>query len=201
MIDLLIATGNKGKIREIRSVLSASVQNLTLFTPEDFGISTSPDETGETFLDNSIEKSLFYSNLRNGVLTIADDSGLMVNSLDGAPGIRSARYSGDNPDDRKNILKLLGELKNEQNRDAGFISVITLSKDGKVIRSFIGEVRGKIIDEQRGNKGFGYDPVFYYEPLGKTFAELSENEKNSISHRSIALNKLKDYLKKNIDTL
>lgn len=201
MIDLLVATTNKGKIREIRSVLSGSDKDLMLFTPEDFGITISPDENGETFLENSIEKSLFYSNLRKGILTIADDSGLMVNSLDGSPGIRSARYSGDNPDDRKNIIKLLNELKNNQNRDAGFISVITLSKNGKVIRSFIGEVRGKIINEQRGNKGFGYDPVFYYEPLGKTFAELSENEKNRISHRSIALNKLKDYLKENIDTL
>ncbi len=201
MIDLLIATNNNGKIREIRSLLSGSVQDLSLFTPEDFGIKISPDENGETFLENSIEKSLFYSNLRKGILTIADDSGLMVNSLDGLPGIRSARYSGDNPDDKKNIIKLLNELKNKQNRDAGFISVITLSKDGKVIRSFIGEVRGKIIDEQSGSNGFGYDPVFYYEPLEKTFAELSENEKNRISHRSIALNKLKDYLKENIDTL
>ncbi len=197
MVDLLVATTNKGKIREIRTVLSGSIEGLRLFTPGDFGITISPDETGETFLENSIEKSVFYSQLKRGTLTIADDSGLMVDSLNGSPGIRSARYSGVNPDDRKNIIKLLTELKNIRNRDAGFISVITLSKDGKVIRSFNGEVRGKIIDDQRGNNGFGYDPIFYYEPLGKTFAELSESMKSRISHRSIALNKLKKYLKEN----
>ncbi len=194
MVDLLVATTNKGKIREIRAVLSGSIKELRLFTPEDFGITISPDETGETFLENSIEKSVFYSQLKRGILTIADDSGLMVDSLDGSPGIRSARYSGVNSDDRKNIIKLLNKLKNKQNRDAGFISVITLSKNGEVIRSFKGEVRGKIINDQRGKNGFGYDPVFYYEPLRKTFAELSENEKNRISHRSIALNKLKNCL-------
>lgn len=197
MADLFVATTNEGKIREIRSVLSPYFDDLRLFNPGDFGITTSPQETGDTFLENSIGKSLFYSRLKNGILTIADDSGLMVDSLNGSPGIKSARYSGPDQNDLKNITKLLNELKDFQNRDGGFVSVITLSRNGSVIRSFRGEVRGKIIKNKRGENGFGYDPVFYYPPLNKTFAELTTEDKNTISHRAVALNKLKDYLNEN----
>lgn len=197
MNDLFVATTNKGKIREIRSALSPHFKDLSLFNPGDFGIIDSPPETGETLLENSIEKSLFYSSLKNGILTIADDSGLMVDSLNGSPGINSARYSGSGQNDLKNIEKLLNELKDIHNRDACFVSVITLSRDGSVISSFRGEVRGEIIDDKRGENGFGYDPVFYYPPLNKTFAELTGEEKNTISHRAAALIKLKDYLNEN----
>ncbi len=191
---LLVATTNKGKIREINFLLSKYFSDLKVISLDDIGITISPEETGKTFLDNSVEKAVFYSKKRKGTVTLADDSGLAVESLNGLPGIMSARFSGEDHSDDKNIEKLLNELSNKKNRNAKFVSVITLAKDGKVIKSFTGEVFGTIIDEKRGENGFGYDPVFYYKPLSKTFAELSEQEKNRISHRAVALNKLKDYL-------
>ena len=196
MISILAATTNRGKIREIDSILSGLVPGLRLFTPTDLGIAGSPDENGETFLANSVIKSVFYSGLKHGILTIADDSGLMVHSLNGEPGIRSARYAGEDTDDRKNIRKLLKELAGRPERSATFVSVITLSMDGRVIRSFTGEANGRIIDDQRGNNGFGYDPVFFYEPLGKTFAEMTAEEKGAVSHRAAALHKLGDFLRR-----
>jgi XTP/dITP diphosphohydrolase len=129
-----------------------------------------------------------------GIITMADDSGLSVDSLDGEPGVNSSRYSGPECNDEKNIEKLLKELSEEKKRDAKFITVITLSINGKVIKSFKGEVNGFILNRKRGSGGFGYDSVFYYPPLEKTFAELTVKEKNKISHRSKALGKMKDFL-------
>ena len=197
MADLLVATTNRGKILEIRTILSQVFPGIELTTPTDLGILDSPEETGDTFLENSIEKSLFYSRSSKGILTIADDSGLEVDSLEGLPGVISARYGGPESNDDKNISKLLTELEGKDDRNAQFVSVITLSMNGSDIRSFRGEVKGVIIDERRGSNGFGYDPVFFYQPLQMTFAELPAGEKNLISHRASALRKLRDFLAEN----
>jgi len=197
MTDLLVATTNRGKVLEIEALISKSVPGIKLFTTTDLKIKDTPEETGNTFLENSIGKSLFYSRLRKGILTIADDSGLEVDSLKGSPGVRSARYGGPESDDEKNVSRLLTELEGIENRNARFISVITLSLNGSVIRSFRGEVKGFIIDEPRGSNGFGYDPVFFYKPYQMTFAELPAEKKNLISHRATALRKLGDFLSEN----
>ncbi len=201
MPDILIATTNSGKIREISLLLSSEIDNLRLFSPKDLNIKIVPKEDGTTFLENSTLKSLFYSKQRKDILTLADDSGLTVDSLNGSPGIRSARYGGECSNDSMNIKKLLNDLHGKNNRKAKFVSVLTLAMNGVIINSFKGEVEGEIINEPRGNNGFGYDPVFYYEPLKKTFAELSKHEKNQISHRSKALKKMKEFIISNKDFL
>ena len=194
MLNLLAATTNKGKIREIEQLFKGSSPGIRLYSLLDFNIDIDCPETGETFLENAEEKSLFYSRIKADIYTAADDSGLAVEALGGKPGVRSARYAGQPKDDEKNIEKLLLELKNIQNRKAKFVTVVTLSQNGKIIKSFTGEVEGVILKEKRGTGGFGYDPVFYYPPLQKTFAELTTEEKNKISHRAIAFKKLKDFL-------
>ncbi|MEN8221971.1 MAG: RdgB/HAM1 family non-canonical purine NTP pyrophosphatase [Acidobacteriota bacterium] len=197
MADLLVATTNRGKVGEIKAVLTQAVPDIKLFTPNDLNITDVPEETGDTFLENSVEKSLFYSRLRNGMLTIADDSGLEVDSLGGSPGVQSARYGGPESNDNKNVSKLLTEMEGMEKRSARFVSVITLSLNGSVIRSFRGEVSGVIINERKGMNGFGYDPVFFYPPLQRTFAELPAEEKNRISHRAVALKQLRDFILEN----
>ncbi len=194
MLDLLAATTNKGKIREIERLFKGGSLDIRLYSLSDFNIDIDCPETGETFLENAVEKSLFYSRMARDMYTIADDSGLAVGALGGKPGVRSARYAGQPKDDEKNIEKLLLELKEIENRKAKFVTVVTLSQNGKAIKSFTGEVEGIILKEKRGTGGFGYDPVFYYPPLQKTFAELTTEEKNKISHRANAFKKLKDFL-------
>ncbi|MCU0289192.1 MAG: RdgB/HAM1 family non-canonical purine NTP pyrophosphatase [Acidobacteria bacterium] len=198
-LKLLTATRNKGKIKEIERLFAGSSLPVTVHSLTDFNIDTDAPETGATFLENSIEKSLFYSRMVRDIYTVADDSGLVVKALDGRPGVHSARYAAG-PDqarsDEKNIEKLLLELNNipMENRQAKFVTVITLALNGDVIKSFYGEVKGIILMEKRGTDGFGYDPVFFYPPLQKTFAELSIEEKNKISHRARAFQKLKKYI-------
>jgi XTP/dITP diphosphohydrolase len=194
MLDLLAATTNKGKIREIERLVKGGSPGMRLYSLSDFNIDIDCPETGETFLENAVEKSLFYSRMVSDMYTIADDSGLAVEALEGRPGVHSARYAGQHKDDEKNIEKLLKELKNIQNRKAKFVTIVTLSKNGKPIKSFVGEVEGVILKEKRGTGGFGYDPIFFYPPLQKTFAELTTEEKNRISHRATAFKKLKNFL-------
>jgi XTP/dITP diphosphohydrolase len=193
-MDLLAATTNKGKIKEIERLFKDSSLDIKLYSPSDFNIDSDIPEKGNTFLENATEKSLFYSRMVRDIFTIADDSGLAVEALGGKPGVHSARYAGQSKDDEKNIEKLLKELKNIQNRKAKFITVVTLSKNGKAINSFTGEVEGIILKGKRGTGGFGYDPIFFYPPLQKTFAELTTEEKNQISHRANAFKKLKNFL-------
>ncbi|UCH98615.1 MAG: RdgB/HAM1 family non-canonical purine NTP pyrophosphatase [Candidatus Aminicenantes bacterium] len=194
MMKLLAATTNEGKIREIEKLLTGSSLEIEFYSLADFNITADCPERGETFLENSIEKSLFYSRMKGDIYTIADDSGLAVEALGGRPGVHSARYAGEPKDDGKNIQKLLLELNNTANRKAKFTAVVTLAKNGRVIKSFTGEVEGIILKEKRGTGGFGYDPIFYYPPLQKTFAQLTAEEKNQISHRAIAFKKLKEFL-------
>lgn len=200
-LKLLAATKNKGKAKEIERLFAGSSLPIKVYSLADFNIDGDAPETGETFLENSIEKSFFYSRMVKDVYTAADDSGLAVEALEGRPGVHSARYaSGTDPgqpkNDEKNIEKLLLELKDVamENRVAKFVTVITLSRNGNVIESFFGEVKGIILKEKRGTGGFGYDPVFFYPPLQKTFGELSTEEKNKISHRAQAFQKLKEFL-------
>lgn len=200
-LKLLTATKNKGKAREIERLFAESSLPIRVYSLADVNIDTDAPESGDTFLENSIEKSLFYSRMVKDIYTAADDSGLAVEALGGRPGVHSARYAAGNDqprDDEKNIEKLLLELKDVamENRRAKFVTVITLSKNGSVIESFFGEVEGIILMEKRGTDGFGYDPVFFYPPLQKTFAELSIEEKNKISHRARAFHMLKEYLLK-----
>ena len=201
VLKLLIATSNQGKIREIQRILSENNNGIqiTLFSPADLGITATAPENGKTFLENAAEKSVFYSKLAPELYTVAEDSGLSVDALNGEPGIYSARYSGPGATDDKNIDKLLHNLKDQPNRQAKFVTAVSLSLDGRLLKSFLGEVQGEIIDEKRGEHGFGYDPVFHYPPLDKTFAQLTTSEKNSISHRSRALEKFKHYLPRLIE--
>lgn len=190
---LLLATTNKGKVREIRRGLRdlpVTVIDLTEALP---GVSYR--ERGTSFLENARAKSLFYSRKWKG-LTLAEDSGLEINALGGAPGVRSARFSAPGQTDDKNnrkTLRLLGNVSLGK-RGARFICVMVLAKDGRIIREIRGEVRGRIGLTGRGRSGFGYDPLFYYPPLRKTFAELRPAEKNAVSHRGRALRKLRAFL-------
>lgn len=189
-MKVFLATGNKHKIDEIKAIFS-EIKNIEILSIKD-GIEI-PDviEDGITFEENSQKKALEIAQFLN-MIAIADDSGLCVDALNGDPGVYSARYSQEGTD-KANNEKLIKNLKGIEDRKAKFVSVISLAKpDGKVY-SFRGEVEGNIIDEARGNTGFGYDPHFYIEKYGKTLAEMPEI-KNQISHRAKALEKLKENL-------
>jgi XTP/dITP diphosphohydrolase len=193
--ELLIATKNEGKVREIIELLKNINSSLTVKSLSDLEIYEEYEETGTTFASNAIGKALYYNDFSPHSLTIADDSGLMVEALDDNPGVFSARYSGINSTDKKNNEKLLKDLLPYKNRNAKFCTVIAISINGKLVGKFEGEVRGIILTKPSGNNGFGYDPLFYYPPLKKTFAELSVEVKNNISHRATAIKKMIDYLK------
>lgn len=190
---LLLATTNKGKAKEIKSFLQELP--LEIISLAEWRLKETFAEKGETFAENAREKSLFYSRRWEG-LTLTEDSGLEIDELHGAPGIFSARFSGPQATDKKNIEKVLKLMKDIpfSKRKARFISSMAVSRKGKVIKEINESVQGFITFEKRGNQGFGYDPVFYYPPLEKTFAQLSAGEKNKVSHRGRALKKLKEFL-------
>ena len=193
---LLLATTNAGKIREIRRSLKGlglAVVGLDKAQP-----GLAPRERGKTFSANARSKALYYSRTWGG-LTLAEDSGLEVEALGGAPGVRSARFSAPRPSDEKNnrkVLALLGD-RPASGRRARFVCVIALARRGRLLGEFRGQVRGRIGFAPRGVNGFGYDPLFYYGPFRRTFAELSLAEKSSVSHRGRALRKLRSFLHKN----
>lgn len=190
---LLLATGNPGKVREIRRALEGlAIQVVGL---RDVLPIPPPVERGRTFAENARAKALYYGRRWSG-LVVAEDSGLEVEVLEGAPGVRSARFSAPRPSDEKNIRKVLRLLNGRPpaERKARFVCVMVLALDGRVIREFRGEVGGRIALEPRGESGFGYDPVFYYPPLKKTFAELAPGAKNEISHRGRAVRELRAFL-------
>ena len=189
-MELVIASNNQNKIKEIKAILGKYFSNIT--TLNDKNIHQEIPETGTTFLENALIKARTVNSL-TGCAALGDDSGLVVHALDGTPGVYSARYSGTG-DDFKNNEKLIENLKGIENRKAKFVSVITLAKPNGETFSFEGEILGEIVDNPRGNTGFGYDPHFYVEEYQKTLAELPEL-KNKISHRAKALEKLKRELK------
>lgn len=199
-MKLLIATNNKNKINEIRQKILEFNLDVDLYTLSDFSDEEIEiKETGETLEENAMIKAKTCFDLLK-IPSFADDTGLEVFSLDGKPGVHSARFSGVYGDDKANRLKLLTLLQNkkEDERRARFRTIICFY-DGSAPRFFEGICYGKIIEEERGDKGFGYDSIFVPDGFDKTFAEMNLNEKNEISHRSKAivnfLNFLKDYLK------
>jgi XTP/dITP diphosphohydrolase len=184
MDQLVIATRNAGKMREFRSLLQpleAEVISLA-----DLDISTEFEESGATFAENARLKAIECSRLTR-LPVMADDSGLEVGSLGGRPGIHSARYAGPGASDADRVRKLLSELEGTAARDARFVCSLALAQDGVLILEAEGECRGVIAQEPRGSNGFGYDPVFYFPKLCKTYAELSSEEKNLHSHRAHAV--------------
>jgi len=189
-----LATKNHNKVSEIRTILKGTG---ILVYPAPKGI-IFPEETGNSFEENALIKARYLKNMVRVEPVVGEDSGLIVEKLGDLPGIISARFAGEPPDDRKNIKKLLDLLspyKKIEDRKARFITVAVLIESGKEM-IFRGEVDGLITFTPRGTNGFGYDPVFEIPELGKTFAELTMEEKNRISHRAIAFRKLADYLLK-----
>ena len=185
---LLIATHNPGKLSELTRLLGDVPFDLVSLA--DVGINHQVDETGETFEQNATLKAETYARL-SGLPTLADDSGLEVDALDGEPGVRSARYAGDNASDADRIAFLLRKLDNilEADRTARFRCVIALARPGGPLELHPGACEGRILEAPRGSNGFGYDPVFFVPALGKSMAELTTEQKNRVSHRSEAARK------------
>jgi XTP/dITP diphosphohydrolase len=191
---LVLATTNPGKAREICALLkSLPVKVVTL---ADLGIRTPYPERGTSFGENALEKSLFYSR-KSEFLTLAEDSGLSVMHLGGAPGIFSARFSGPRATDEKNIQKVLRMMERvpRHKRRAQFVCCLVLSRNGRLVKKVTGKVRGTIAFDKEGRHGFGFDPIFYYHPFRKTFGEVGPAEKNRVSHRGRALRKMTRFLK------
>ncbi|PYS33176.1 MAG: non-canonical purine NTP pyrophosphatase, RdgB/HAM1 family [Acidobacteria bacterium] len=195
MTPLLIATWNKGKRRELQQLLSDLP--FALMSLDDILGLEPVLETGGTFLENASLKASGYA-IQSGLLTLADDSGLEVDALGGAPGVLSARYAGDGASDRQRVEKLLGDLRNvdEPDRTARFVSAVaTASSNGSIINMSVGRCEGRIAFEPRGSGGFGYDPIFIPAGSEMTFAELPPEIKNQISHRHTALEKAREFLR------
>lgn len=191
-MDIFLATGNEKKIKELKPILNDLGYNVKSIAD---GIEI-PEviEDKETFEENSQKKAVEIAKYL-GIPAIADDSGLCVEALKGAPGVYSARYAGEASDAALNNRKLIKELQGIEDRRAYFISVISVAKANGQAISFEGRVDGLIVDEGRGMNGFGYDPYFYYEPAKKTFAQLTMEEKNKISHRAKAVENMKEKIK------
>lgn len=192
---IVLATGNKGKVKEMADVLAEF--GFEVVAQSEFGLE-SPEETGLTFVENALIKARYASKM-TGLPAIADDSGLAVDALGGAPGLYSARYAGMDGDDAANRQKLLAELANvaDSERSAKFVSCIVMlqHETDPTPKIALGECFGSILREERGEYGFGYDSLFFYAPKNCTFAELETVEKKKISHRAIALHSLKQQLK------
>jgi len=181
---LVLATTNKGKLKEFKELLKdfpVEIQSLA-----DFGPIPAVIEDGATFDDNAYKKAHFTAKVL-GLPCIADDSGLAVEALDGAPGVYSARYAGDNASDAENTAKLLKDMEGKANRKAAFHCVISIAVPSGPALTYEGTCEGELLATPRGEDGFGYDPIFFYPELGKTFAELSMEEKNKVSHRGRAM--------------
>ena len=186
---LVLATRNIGKTKEIQELLAGfpvEIKNL-----QDFGPIPDVEEDGDTFDENAFKKASFAAKVL-GFPAIADDSGLEVAALGGAPGVYSARYAGPDATDEDNIEKLLREMNGKENRAAAFMCVLSIAVPCGVALTYEGRCEGVITEQRKGNQGFGYDPVFYYPPLKRTFAQLSTEEKNQVSHRGKALLEMRD---------
>lgn len=190
--QLVFATANKNKIKEIQQVLPDTIHLLGL---DDIGVTEEIPETQPTIEGNATQKAMYiYNNYH--VNCFADDTGLEIEALDNRPGVFSARYAGEAKNADDNMNKILAEMQGITNRKARFKTIISLVIDGKE-EQFEGVVNGTIITEKRGTKGFGYDPIFVPNNEERSFAEMELSEKNKLSHRAIAVNKLVEYLNKN----
>jgi XTP/dITP diphosphohydrolase len=188
-MTLVIATSNTGKTAEIKDLLKGfpvDIKNLN-----DFGPIPPLKEDGNTFDENAYQKASFAARIL-GLPALADDSGLLVEALDGAPGIHSARYAGEHATDEQRYLKLLDEMKGKSNRNAAFECVISIAVPTGSALTYEARCQGLITERPAGSNGFGYDPIFFYPPLNKTFAQLTREEKSRVSHRGKAFAELKD---------
>ncbi len=190
-----MASSNQGKLREYRALAEPAGASVDLTFIPDFDSLPLFEEIWPTFAENAAGKALHYSRLAEGMV-IADDSGLVVPALGGAPGVHSARYAGPDASDADRIRKLLGEMsgKKEQERRARFVCVVAVAEAGEMRGLFSASAEGILLDEPRGQGGFGYDPIFLFPALGKTYAEISREEKNLYSHRGKAFHKALDFL-------
>ena len=190
-MQLVFASNNKNKIAEIKQMLPKEIELLSL---DEIGCHEDIPETANTIEGNAILKANYVTE-KFGYPCFADDTGLEVEALNGEPGVYSARYAGEQKNADDNMMKLLENLKDEKNKKAQFKTIIALNLEGNQ-HLFEGIIKGKIIKEKRGNKGFGYDPIFIPEGFSKTFAEMEMLEKSKLSHRGIATRKLIEFLTK-----
>jgi XTP/dITP diphosphohydrolase len=192
-VRLLIATTNTGKLREIRSLLASAPAELV--TLGDLPPIEEPEETGQTFEDNARLKALYYS-ARSGMTTVAEDSGLVIDGLDGEPGVRSARFLRPDASYPERFAAIFQQLAGppEKNRAARFVCALAVARDAAIIYEARGTIEGEIAREARGSGGFGYDPIFSYPPFGSTLAEVSEEAKRAVAHRGQAFRALASWL-------
>jgi XTP/dITP diphosphohydrolase len=192
-VRLFVASSNQGKLGEYRALAAGAPMDLALLP--NFAALTPYEEGSSTFAENAAGKALHYSRLFPE-LVVADDSGLVVPALGGAPGVHSARYAGPGASDADRYRKLLAEMRgmNGERRRARFVCVLALAKAGRTIGLFSASAEGEILESPRGEYGFGYDPVFFFPALGKSYAELSREEKNQHSHRGKAFRKALEFL-------
>ena len=190
MLDrpIILATRNKGKIKEFEALLSGF--DVAFQSLDDFGPVSEVMEDGTTFEENAYKKASQTARML-GFPALADDSGLVVEALGGAPGVRSARYAGDGASDEENNRKLLEALEGRDDRGAAFECVISIAVPRGPALTYEARCEGEIARKPAGANGFGYDPIFFYPPLGKTFAELTAEEKNRVSHRGRAMAELR----------
>lgn len=193
-MKIVFATNNKNKLREIREILGSDFEIVSL---SEIGCHEDIPETGDTLEENALQKAQFVCD-KYHIGCFADDTGLEVEALDGQPGVHSARYAeGTDHDSEANMAKLLANLEHKSNRNARFRTIIVLLQPNAQPIYFEGRVDGQIAKEKHGSEGFGYDPIFVPEGYDKSFAELGEEIKNTISHRARAVVKLSEYLKEN----
>lgn len=191
MLELVIATRNRKKLEEMQRLLEGL--SVRLYNLDDFPECPEVEEDEATFEGNAIKKAIAVSRCTDKI-AVSDDSGLEVYALKGAPGVYSARYAGERANDRANIVKLLSEMRGIKDRRARFVCVIAIAFPRDGVQVFDGYVEGRITEEPRGERGFGYDPVFIPEGHDRTFAEMDSHEKDALSHRARALIKLREYI-------
>jgi XTP/dITP diphosphohydrolase len=190
-VTIHCASGNPGKLREFR--LAGAVLGIDIEPLPNLKSIPVPEETGATFEENAALKAVYYSRFAPG-LVFADDSGLAVDALDGAPGVYSARYAGEHATDAENNQLLLVRLDKNEDRTARFVCVIALAEKETIQATFRGEVEGQILREPHGPGGFGYDPLFFYPPFNSTFGEVEDEKKFAVSHRGNALRAMLNWL-------
>jgi non-canonical purine NTP pyrophosphatase (RdgB/HAM1 family) len=191
--DLLLASQNPGKLAEMKELVAGLP--FRVLSPADLGIREAPEETGTTFIENAILKARHYAR-RSGRLTVADDSGLSVDALDGGPGLYSSRFGGEGATDAERNRLLLERLAGvpAEERGARFTSAVAVVRDGELLFQTVATVEGRIAEAPGGPNGFGYDPLFFYPPFGRTFGEVAPEEKARVSHRGQAFARLREFL-------
>ncbi len=192
-VDLLLASQNPGKLHEMKQLVDGLP--FRVVSPRELGIEDAPDETGKSFLENARLKALAYA-ARSGLMAVADDSGISVDALGGEPGLFSSRFGGEGASDLQRNQLLLEKLRSVpwEKRGAHFTSAVVAAKGGRVLFEAQEQVHGLIATELRGPNGFGYDPLFFYPPFGKTFGEVPHQDKDRVSHRGKAFARLRQFL-------